>query len=96
MGFPALRVLDHPHPPLTSSEWRVRVVEPTPGQMFQGCGASGSPTKCGCNVVDEEFGDATEEWCCVARRGCLTGPALRAARVPPAELICVYAVIAWV
>jgi hypothetical protein len=33
MGFQALRVLDHPHPPLTSSEWRVRVVEPTPGRV---------------------------------------------------------------
>lgn len=58
-GFPALRVLDHPHPPLTSSEWRVRVVEPTPGQVFRGCGASGSSTECGCDVVGEGFGVAT-------------------------------------
>jgi excisionase family DNA binding protein len=38
MGFQALRVLDHPHPPLTSSEWQVRVVDPTPGQVLQAAG----------------------------------------------------------
>jgi hypothetical protein len=76
MGFRALRVLDHPHPPLTSSEWRVRVVEPTTGQVFQGCGASGSSTEPGCDVVDEGFGGATKG--VVLRRavGCLTGEAV--------------------
>jgi hypothetical protein len=98
MGFRALRVLDHPHPPLTSSEWRVRVVDPTPGQVFQGCGASGCPR------VMRGVGEGARtglrgRW---PGQGALpvdgrpdreSGAALRTARVPPAEPSCVYATV---
>jgi hypothetical protein len=38
MGFPALRVLDHPLTPCTSQRWRERVVEPTPGRFSKAAG----------------------------------------------------------